>query len=612
MNSRKNKNKPSSKFQKIVASLRKYQLSYIALGLLGAYGLFCTLQFYNLGNNTTHCAEFIIFLVAIPIALLYKKIRQYHYRVSSIIFSLILSIITNIGAQLDFNSEIIWRFDTILAVVLFTAFLFPITNFLFYKIINSQFYRRSVPLNRKTKFSIFLILLLVNLAVWLAFFPGIYGYDSPGQVVQFLRESVSTHFSPSFSFILYSFVSMGGNLFGSYEAGYAIYILLQVLFLTYVYTKIVTYVASRFDGRLSIVSGVLFFVINLPIQILSISSCQDAIFGGFFALIFIELLKIYEDPRSYFSCKTNYIKLPLFIIALCITRNNGLYAIFFTFIVALILMRGYRKSILVIFAAPILVCQLYTNLILPAFEVTISSDDSIKEMSSIPSQQLARVYVNDPQLLTENQIETLNYYYSDKLKDFDYYKVDTSIADNRKVHLNVDAIKNHPLGYAQLYLEVGLSAPGDYIEAAALTNLGLWYPSKQYHDIRMYHPLVEYKSSVPDNSPKDSIFIQNTPILSGYHDLLVRIFSQEHNSWQKVPVIRTLYTPGFYFIVSLFVLFIVFIRKNYRALLPLSLVCGLYITLMLSPVALFRYVFPVIILTPVLISIAFKSKRKVK
>ena len=80
--------------------------------------------------------------------------------------------------------------------------------------------------------------------------------------------------------------------------------------------------------------------------------------------------------------------------------------------------------------------------------------------------------------------------------------------------------------------------------------------------------------------------------------------------WQFVPVISTIFTIGFYTIIFLFCTAFTIYYKKWSNFIPLSILFGLYATLLLSPVALLRYCLAVIILAPAMIAVIINSFRK--
>jgi CHASE2 domain-containing sensor protein len=73
-------------------------------------------------------------------------------------------------------------------------------------------------------------------------------------------------------------------------------------------------------------------------------------------------------------------------------------------------------------------------------------------------------------------------------------------------------------------------------------------------------------------------------------------------SYNKIPILNVLLNAGVYFFLLIFLLGFVIARKTWNLLLPLLLLVGLLVTIVLSPVILFRYTFPWISCTPILVA----------
>ena len=82
------------------------------------------------------------------------------------------------------------------------------------------------------------------------------------------------------------------------------------------------------------------------------------------------------------------------------------------------------------------------------------------------------------------------------------------------------------------------------------------------------------------------------------------------NKWQKIPVISSICSMGNYFVFGLFLIVLILYRKKYKYLIPISIYVGIYITLFLSPVALYRYVYSIVISIPLLTLILYKTYLK--
>ena len=85
------------------------------------------------------------------------------------------------------------------------------------------------------------------------------------------------------------------------------------------------------------------------------------------------------------------------------------------------------------------------------------------------------------------------------------------------------------------------------------------------------------------------------------------------DAFVEIPIFSTLCSLGTYFILFCFLVGVSIVKKKWVNLVPLGLVAGFILTLLLSPVAVFRYGFPVVILCPIFIFLIFnKSIRVVK
>ena len=73
--------------------------------------------------------------------------------------------------------------------------------------------------------------------------------------------------------------------------------------------------------------------------------------------------------------------------------------------------------------------------------------------------------------------------------------------------------------------------------------------------------------------------------------------------WKKIPIVSNFFVPGTYFIVLLFGISVSFYRKNYKQLFVFGFWGAYWFTLLISPVALVRYAYPVIMCLPLMLSL---------
>jgi len=93
----------------------------------------------------------------------------------------------------------------------------------------------------------------------------------------------------------------------------------------------------------------------------------------------------------------------------------------------------------------------------------------------------------------------------------------------------------------------------------------------------------------------------NNFIYNLYDDLL------EKANYQKVPILNIFMNIGFNVFVMFYTLFLLLYKKKYKLCLPILLLISLFITNLLGPVALMRYVYPIFVCLPFMLFLIFKT-----
>lgn len=575
-------------------------LSFIST--LGINGLI-TITSEQVTNNS-----FVYFIFFALFLFIFSKIKNLKkgYTIFSIIFSVILSLVLIIGSQLEFYSEIIWSFATLIKIIALSVSIFPL-NYLLLKYIDEFKIQKSDNINYKKIFVItFLIILFFNFLVFLALYPGEYGYDAGFQIMEILEKDVqiTSHFSLLFSFILAKVVNLGKVLFGSYQVGFGIYCFLQMTFLSYVATKITVFCTKRIPNKIIYFINVLFFSFFPLYTLMSISAAQDLVFAGLFCLIILNVIELIEN-KDYWKNKLKPISLGILIFLLCLIRNNGFYCILISIPFIFLACKNKKVVVLLIFIIPLFAYKIYSG---PVFNILgVTKTDTFREMLSIPSQQFARVYNYNLKVFSKEKLKQLKKFYPE-INDFKYYTYRQSIADPTKSVLNNKYVKSNLKDYISLWTSIGVKDPENYVEAFLLNSLGFWYPNKNYNDDRMYHPYIEIEMMDAAKWNPRYVQIKRESKFPIYEKILNITIGK--NAWKCIPVISTIFTTGTYFIIFIFLFLLTILRRNFKYMLPISIILGLYATLFLSPVALFRYCFPIIMVSPLMINLILYQKKK--
>lgn len=552
-------------------------------------------------------------------------------KLGPIILSAYLSATIVLGRMLDQTGQIEWALETAVKVIAGGLVALPVFAVLFYWLdsINANSLSKNnsdveaAPRNHSNSEQncdalalrsrpflspqiVWLFCILIpQIMLFLICYPGIYGYDGAFHIWQIIHsEGAPVHLNKGYS-VLYTlylslFVGLGRHM-GNVELGFAVAMFLQMLLLCWVSWKIVCFIqARRPQARALRYGSLLFLSLCPPILCLRISSCQDAPFAAFFCLAIMRLATIKTENKEKNGNRW-IIALWLDLIMAFLLRNNASYAYIFLLITAVIMLvrHAITMRLAAILTIPFIVSQIIMGPLYSACGITENpANPAIREILSVPSQQLARVYTGRPDLLTEKQKTEIIAFYPNQDQFTDYW-AEPELADRAKGSLDASYAASHLLDYIRLYISVGSADPENFIEAFFMNSLGYWYPGKTYPDTRMYHPYFEYNNV-------DALWwnADYTPIqrMSFFPELDQLISNAMYDgSWNKTPALSLLCRAGFYSAVFITVCVYSIHAKYKNNVLPLIFVGGLFVTLFLSPVCLFRYVFGISMATPLLI-----------
>lgn len=451
-----------------------------------------------------------------------------------------------------------------------------------------------------------------QIVVLLIMFPGAYAYDGAYHILQYLDgdTQITSQYSVIYTVYLGFFVSIGQSI-DNVQLTFGIAMLLQACINILVLYKCLNFVACETASRLAWAATLIFFSVFPCALFLRVSSSQDVLFATFFLAALVELTKLGKklvgNEKITVKEAVPYIA---FSVLYMLMRNNGVYALAVCAVLLLplaIKSKGWR--IFAVIVVPAFLYLLINGPIYSAFGIG-ASEHTLREMSSIPSQQIVRAVETDPEEISQEEFSIFAQAYNWDAFDYvsegtSWYWTQSEISDVAKAGLNEDFVKNNLAQYLQLWINVGLKAPKSYIEAFAMNSLGFWYPAKTYPDARMYHPYVEYNTTAGSSWNAKYIDIPRSSLLPNVDELVsVEVYGKGWSNSSFSIVLKS----GFYFL--LFVICLVackYVKR--RDLYPLLyLVGGLIVTLFLAPVCLFRYVYPLILSTPLLFLVFYSAK----
>lgn len=435
------------------------------------------------------------------------------------------------------------------------------------------------------------LILLCWLPVWLAYFPGLWNYD-PWQVDQVLSGVYSKHHPLLHTLLLggcYRFALAKGNP----SLAPLIYSAVQGGICASVFALAAVFIRQRTNSTLFFVLSLLFFALFPVHPILGISTTKDTLFSALIllaGLIFLLAEESAPGRRKLFAAA----EIPVLALVI-LFRNNARYCFFLLILVCLVrVKRKQWRGILAVLTAGTLLglsadraLGSYLNAT-PAFAA---------EMFSVPSQMAARVQ-EEADGLDPQTDEFLKTYYS--LGDFEY---SPSLADGTKKCLRLEN-RADLIGYLRGSLRLFLRYPAICMDAFLYTTEGLWNPLDVSHT-RIYG--IENQQGYLPTDIKSGYRIEADSLLPSLRALLEKLFTE--NAFLDIPVIHFLFAPAFH--VGLLMLAIcVMLRGKGRKRLPIPLfLFFLVMTIALGPGVLPRYIYPLMVCSPLLTWMCMKSVR---
>jgi hypothetical protein len=461
--------------------------------------------------------------------------------------------------------------------------------------------------DKKYWLTIWGILIVLQIPVMLAEFPGFFCYDAQDELNQVLTRTFSTHHPLVHVLILGGNIALGHKLTGSWNIGICFHLTMQMLFMTGVFAYALTFLRKNIaiksvdeaSGNINYrgkkvyrTIAVLFFGLFPTIVMYTLCSTKDGLFSTFLLLLVIELMKLFSDTENFFKLKRHIFLLILSAMMMSLLRHNGFYAYIVFIPFGVFALRKYYKKVLILFIIPVILSVVIESGLTAALNADSSEH---QEMITVSIMQLARTWRYTPEDFSEEDKEVLLSFLSERalgtyeIRAADYMK---SFFDNAEYDENSGA-------YWKLWAKMMVSHPMTYINAWFLTCYPYWYPFAVINPYRGHQmPHFTYEDSSYFEYEVEPPGERHT-LAFGFIDKLYYKMSLTPFQ-QKTPIVSLLFSMGFYFWVWMYFAFYTITKRKLMVCLPLMPVFLTWLTLMLGPVALIRYMLILWYITPLL------------
>lgn len=345
----------------------------------------------------------------------------------------------------------------------------------------------------------FLLMALCMFIAWLPYFiwfyPGTSNEDTVIMMMEYfeipsyiqkmspLRGSdifITNHHPYILTMLFAQFFKLG-LYFGDIRIGIAIYSLLHMAFLAFVFSGCLQclYRWGVSAKRLTVILLLLMFFPLFPMY--SICMLKDTIYAAF-CLIYIMMM--YHIAKSKGAAFTHRGFVAGLFVVSCLMVLTKVYAMYILLIVGVAYLVKYRRYFVQIIVShmipPILYKVIFCGMLLPALNV---APGGTQEALSVPFQQTARYVTEYGEEVTEEEKEAISAILPyEKLTK--YYNPELS--DPVKEHYNQKATKKELMTYFKAWWEMFLKHPEVYVESVL-------HNTYQYYDINKISSLVYYR-----------------------------------------------------------------------------------------------------------------------
>ena len=445
----------------------------------------------------------------------------------------------------------------------------------------------------------FAALLICYLPCYLAFFPANINYDIGNQTMQAVTGRFSMNHPLLHTLYIKACLDAGVRFLGGYTGGFALYAATQTCLLTACFAYAFGCIVKLTPGKTVFHwMALLLFALYPSNHLFAITTTKDVLASGALLVSLSAFCLLLFCPEATQRRRGWTLALLAVSSALAMLLRNGMVYAYIAFALAILLGCGKRGWRLI--ASVLLAVALFysTSAILKA--ALHAEDSSPVESLSVPLQQLVNASVQHPECFTAEEqalfdalIETNKRYLP-------------HISDPIKYFVDPDVLMENRQAYWNLYRSIGKKAPGDYLDAFLMLNLGAWYPDEITHaDVHTNHQGYLHTSDWFYTWDKSLVTVEKHSYLPAV-EKLYKLFAQE-NAHQKAPVLSMLFSPGFLCQTMFALAFILLYRKQYAALLPFAPLIAYWLGLLLAPCIYIRYIYPIIVCLPLLTALALRA-----
>lgn len=467
------------------------------------------------------------------------------------------------------------------------------------------FLRKATPqMERKSIAGFAFVMILLWLPYFIAFFPGVNGWDTYNQISQCypnhgpiriiptnpvhqLYDAQFVDANPLFDTLLFGAFALSSEaLTGGWNAGLALYSALQSIVTATTFTFCCAYMRHREVPLVLCLASYLFYCLCPLFGMNAITIIKDTLFSWISVWYFLATLEIVRTRGSWLSERRWFIAFVVLSLLLALTKKTGIYVVCVETVVLLVCYRKQWIKLLLAGAIPSLtIWVLFPFLVFPALSVLPGGE---QEALGILFQQTARYVVEYGNEVTEEEriaIDAVLPY--ERLPEL----YDPLKSDAVKYSYRLETVRSEDKQrYYHAWLSMFLRHPSSSIEATFATIAGFFSPTKRL-------TIYTTQGQEVDQNSKAHFYDVTESLRAAIKAWNVRL--------SNVPVLG-LFMHDFVYgtLVPLTCFALLWARRRLRAIVPIVMLVVLFIgSYLIAPVAWTRYLYPLIYIAPLLVGL---------
>ena len=524
----------------------------------------------------------LVFFLLLVLLFYQKEKGAYDTRgkVLAYIFGTILTLFVFLGHSLETIGGVKWSVSCLITVILYAYVLGSLVlvfwGYLEKAEIALSKNAETTKLNRiisglfQHQWIIPLALVLLWLPCFIAAFPGTFQYDATTEFEQ-INSGFRGDFPLLHSFLITHILQFFYNVFGSYNAGIACFVICQMILAALMYMNLFHTLYKK-NVNVGVLFALLLYCGLFPlIQLLVTSSVRDALFGILLTYT-VFLFYLAASDRVAFYTTVKYPVLLGVVLALTfLARNNNAGTVAFfviAFIAAIVFLRNRKISIrgsLIFGVMAVFGYILMLNALVALCQPMI--EQSKNGALTVLAQPPARSYFYENERWTDEERAEFATFY-----DLDGLHYDPENSDFTIVHLHIDGRMKE---FLKFYVKIGMKDPACYLDSYLNNTRGVWDPTMVLDGYnRVNAPsYANYEKSYfyfGDEIEAPGVRMHLAPKLEKYYKTIGLMVS-----FEKVPIVSMLFSVGFQFWILLNCFFYALYRKA-KTLYPTVVILIVY------------------------------------